>query len=143
MGKLNKGAAEQSVSAFFLIWRPNIGSHVNLRLVDESNQAPVALTLLPRLTTLNMKIEFDPLKRINTISERGLDFNSAIKVFAGATYSFPDQRFNYGEPRTVTVGMLEERWVVIVWTRRGDARRIISMRYANEREIAKYSPRMG
>jgi uncharacterized DUF497 family protein len=90
-----------------------------------------------------MKIEFDPIKRSRTLSERGLDFNSAIKVFAGPTYSFHDQRFNYGEARTVTVGMLEHRWVVIVWTKRGEVRRIISMRYANEREIAEYSSRVG
>lgn len=95
------------------------------------------------MPTLNMKIEFDPVKRNYTLSERGLDFDSAIDLFAGPTYSFPDHRFNYGEPRTVTVGMLEHRWVVVVWTKRGDARRFISMRYANEREIAKYSPRVG
>lgn len=101
------------------------------------------MTLLGCLTTLNMKIEYDPAKRSKTFSERGLDFDSAIDVFAGPTYSFPDRRFNYGEPRMVTVGMLEHRWIVVVWTNRGDVRRIISMRYANEREIAKYSPRVG
>ena len=101
------------------------------------------MTLFSRLTTLNMKIEFDLIKRSSTLSARGLDFDSAIDVFAGPNYSFSDQRINYGEPRTVTVGMLGDRWLVVVWTKRGDARRIISMRYANEREIAKYSPRVG
>lgn len=90
-----------------------------------------------------MKIEFDPAKRARTVAERGLDFDSAIDVFAGPTYSFFDRRLDYGEPRVVTIGMLEYRWVVIVWTYPGDARRIISMRYANEREIAKYSTRVG
>jgi len=32
------------------------------------------------------------------------------------------------------MGMLDGRVVVLVWTPRGKARRIISMRYANERE---------
>lgn len=45
----------------------------------------------------------------------------------------------YGEQRFITVGWLDERLVVLVWTQRGLARRIISMRKANEREIAKYS----
>lgn len=101
------------------------------------------MTLLHRLTTLNMKIEFDPLKRDSTLAERGLDFDSAIDVFAAPNYAIPDHRFNYGEPRTVTVEMLEDRWGVVVWTSRGDARRISSMRYANEREIAKCSPHVG
>ena len=42
-----------------------------------------------------------------------------------------------------SMGLLAEREVVLVWTPRGAARRIVSMRYANEREIAKYSPAMG
>ena len=42
------------------------------------------------------------------------------------------------EERFFTVGLLDSRMVVIVWTPRNDARRIISMRYANEREIGRY-----
>jgi uncharacterized DUF497 family protein len=47
----------------------------------------------------------------------------------------------YEEPRFVTLGELGQRLVVIVWTPRGQTRRIISMRKANEREQALY--RMG
>ena len=42
-----------------------------------------------------------------------------------------------------TFGLLQQSFVVLVWTLRGADRRIISMRYANEREIAKYASRMG
>ena len=38
----------------------------------------------------------------------------------------------------ITVGVLDQRLVVLVWTLRGEARRIISMRKANEREKAFY-----
>ncbi|HEU4372281.1 MAG TPA: BrnT family toxin [Telluria sp.] len=41
------------------------------------------------------------------------------------------------------IGLLRDRWTVVVWTPRGEARRIISMRYANEREIARCSHRVG
>ena len=34
---------------------------------------------------------------------------------------------------------MQERLVVIVWTQRAEARRIISLRKANEREIEKFS----
>jgi uncharacterized DUF497 family protein len=54
-----------------------------------------------------------------------------------------DSRLNYGERRWVTVGYLDGRVVVVVWTPRGQARRIISMRKANEREIAKFARDLG
>ena len=90
-----------------------------------------------------MKIEFDKDKREKTLVERGLDFARADEVFAGVTVTGADGRQNYGEPRFVTVGCLDGRLVVLVWTPRGAARRIISMRKANEREIEKYAQSMG
>ena len=90
-----------------------------------------------------MKIEFDPEKRMKALQERGLDFLCAKEVFSGPTITSEDARFDYGEPRFITVGALCERMVVMVWTPRGEARRIISMRYANEREIKRFSQQMG
>jgi uncharacterized DUF497 family protein len=90
-----------------------------------------------------MLIEFDPRKRARTLARRGLDFIDAAEVFAGSTYRFSDDRLDYGEERTVTIGKLGKRWVVVVSTERGEARRIISMRYANDREIARYAHRVG
>jgi uncharacterized DUF497 family protein len=85
-----------------------------------------------------MKITFDPVKREEALRERHLDFLDAEKVFAGHTYDREDRRFDYGEVRTITVGALNGRMVVVVWTERGEGRRIISMRKANEREQAYY-----
>ena len=90
-----------------------------------------------------MIIEFDQTKRAQTLSERGLDFAHAAKVFVGTVTTTPDERRDYGEPRFITAGTLDGRTVVLVWTPRGEARRIISMRYANEREIAKYARFLG
>lgn len=50
-----------------------------------------------------------------------------------------DARFDYGESRFTSAGVLDGRMVVIVWTPRGEVRRIISMRKANEREIEKFA----
>jgi len=50
-----------------------------------------------------------------------------------------DCKLNYGEERYITVGLLGEKVVVLVWTPRGRKRRIISMRDANDRERKKYS----
>jgi uncharacterized protein len=74
---------------------------------------------------------------------RGLDFARACDVFSGPVLSWVDERFDYGEPRVICFGLLDARWVLVVWTPRGAARRIIPMRFANEREIAKYAQRVG
>jgi len=65
------------------------------------------------------------------------------KVFAGRHLTAEDAREDYGEPRFITVGRLAGRLVVLVWTPRGAARRIISMRKANEREKARYAKTLG
>ena len=82
-----------------------------------------------------MRITFDAVKRDKTLIERGLDFARAREIFEGLTITMPDQRQEYGEARFLTAGWLDERIVIVVWTPRGLARRIISMRKANEREI--------
>jgi uncharacterized DUF497 family protein len=85
-----------------------------------------------------MAITYDPAKRDWTLLERGLDFNHAARVFAGWTLDIPDLRREYGEPRINSVGDLGDRMVVVCWTPRRNDRRIISMRYANEREKTRY-----
>ena len=85
-----------------------------------------------------MIIEFDTVKREKTLLERGLDFADSDKIFDGLHFVARDDRCAYGEERFITVGLLDARIVVIVWTPRKSARRIISMRYANDREISRY-----
>jgi uncharacterized protein len=90
-----------------------------------------------------MELTFDAAKRDQTLQARGLDFADASKVFDGHHFTRVDDRQDYGEDRYITVGLLDGRMVVLVWTPRGAARRIISMRKANEREHQKYRPRLG
>ena len=90
-----------------------------------------------------MKIEFDPIKRAKTLEERSLDFAQAAQVFAGEHLTLEDTREDYEEQRFQTAGWLEDRIVILVWTPRGKARRIISMRKANEREITKIRRALG
>ena len=86
-----------------------------------------------------MEISFDPAKRAKTLFERGFDFARADEVFRGRTYDRIDDRIDYGEERVITAGHLDGRMVVLVWTARGDARHVISMRKANEREQARFA----
>ena len=81
-----------------------------------------------------MRVTCDPAKRQRTLQERGLDMRRAKEIFAGYHFTRVDDRFDYGEPRFTTVGWLDSRLVVFVWTPRGTARRIVSMRHCHERE---------
>ena len=94
--------------------------------------------------TINtMQIEFDTAKKVKTLAERGLDFARAGEVFASRHLSTADDRFAYGEQRFITLGWLDDRLIVLAWTPRGEVRRIISMRKANEREQTKYASSLG
>jgi uncharacterized DUF497 family protein len=106
-------------------------------------QPPDLSTYIIGCTIMSMATESDPKKRKQTLAERGLDFERADEVFAGHHFTMQDIRKDYGEDRCISVGLLDARMVVMVWTQRGKVRRIISMRKANEREIKKYAHRLG
>ncbi len=85
-----------------------------------------------------MKITYDPAKRERVKQERGLDFEDARTVFAGAHFTVPSNRPHSLETRFQTVGYLLGRMVMVVWTPRGDARHIIPMRKCNAKECQRY-----
>jgi uncharacterized protein len=64
-------------------------------------------------------------------------------VFSGRCVTFEDDRFDYGEERLITLGLLAGRLVVIAHTRRDKGMRIISMRKGNRREQEIYQKRLG
>ena len=76
------------------------------------------------------------------MERRGLDFDHALLVFDGRAIESLDERFDYGEERILTIGPLRGRMVVVVWTRRDEARHVISMRKANAREQARFGKRL-
>ena len=88
-----------------------------------------------------MWIEFDEGKRASTLRNHGLDMARAPDVLAGPTLTVADNRRNYGETRYITIGLLDEKMVVLVWTPRGKMLRIISLRKANDRERRIYKSR--
>ena len=85
-----------------------------------------------------MKFVWDEKKRKKTLQERGLDFADAKKVFEGATFTFEDDRFDYGERRVVTFGLLGADVVVIVHTESEKEIRVISMRKGDKDEQETY-----
>ena len=90
-----------------------------------------------------MRITFDPAKRAKTLAERGLDFADAGQIFTGLHATLEDTRRDYGERRLISAGLLQGRLVGLVWTPRGAARRIISMRHAHAEEETRWRQYLG
>ena len=89
-----------------------------------------------------MEITYDAEKRALILEERGLDFDDAVHVFAGMALTIEDDRKDYGERRYQTLGRLNDRVVMVVWTPRDEARHIITMWKANDRERKKYEAQL-
>lgn len=75
------------------------------------------------------------------IRDRKIDFIDILPIFEGPIFEVVDNRFDYGETRTICLGELNGRLYVIVYTWRGENRRIISARKANVREQRAYYAR--
>lgn len=90
-----------------------------------------------------MKIIYDSKKRKDTLKHRQLDFEDTVRVFEGPHFTDLDDRFDYGEDREITIGLLGQKVVVIVWTQRGDYHHIISMREAERHEHDEFYRALG
>ncbi len=85
-----------------------------------------------------MEFEWDEAKRLANISKHGIDFIDVAAVFDGGTVTVEDDRYDYGERRFVTFGLLQGRVVAVVYTERGNYTRIISARKATKYEQRIY-----
>lgn len=85
-----------------------------------------------------MRYTHDAKKRTANLRKHGYDFKDAPKVIEGAaTVTFEDRRFDYGEQRFITLGMLRGNVVIIATAETDEEIRVISMRKAelNEEKI--------
>ncbi len=85
-----------------------------------------------------MQYEWDETKRQRNIQKHGIDFIGIDQVFSGQTVTMLDARFDYGEPRFITVGLLKGEVVVIAHTETDEVIRIISVRKATKNEEISY-----
>jgi uncharacterized DUF497 family protein len=67
-----------------------------------------------------------------------LDFPDAVEIFGGDTVLMEDDRFDYGERRFVSLGLLQGRVIVVVHTEQAGVTRIISARKATKYEQRIY-----
>jgi uncharacterized protein len=86
-----------------------------------------------------MPLEWDEEKRTENLSKHGLDFADAPAVFQSPQLTWLDTREDYGEDRWRSLGMLQGRVVVLVYTERAsDMVRILSLRKATRYERTQY-----
>ena len=88
-----------------------------------------------------MEFEWDPRKAARNKEKHGVSFEDAVGVFSGPVLTERSDR--KGEKRWIAVGRLKGRLVTVVYTRRGEAIRIISARRARANEREWYRTEIG
>jgi len=85
-----------------------------------------------------MSYEWDERKRRTNVKKHGIDFIDVPELFDSDVVIIPDERFDYGEPRFIAIGILKNLVVVIAYTERDETIRIISARKATKNEQIYY-----
>jgi uncharacterized DUF497 family protein len=82
--------------------------------------------------------EWDPDKEKEDIGKHKVTFTTASRIWEGVVFEKDEDRHDYGESRLQALGEIDGRLMVVVFTWRGTARRIISARKANPREKRRF-----
>ncbi len=86
-----------------------------------------------------MNIEFDPAKDVANIEKHGISLQCASDLEWDDAIYWIDLRQQYGEQRTSAIGYIGNRLHFVAFVDRDQARRIISLRKANKREMRRYA----
>ena len=82
--------------------------------------------------------EWDAEKALQNALQHGVSFKEVEFFEWQNARTIVDDRVDYGEPRFASLGLIGKRVHVLIWTPRGDVRRLISLRKANYREVRAY-----
>lgn len=82
--------------------------------------------------------EWDEGKRQTNLAKHGVDFVRAARIFDGRTVEWDDLRREYGERRSLVLGVAGHMVLFVVYTRRERKRRLISARKASADERKAY-----
>lgn len=79
-----------------------------------------------------MQFEWDEKKNTLNIQKHGIDFTDAYELFEQPILFLKDDRKDYKENRYIGMGYIQQRIMVIVFTRpKKDRVRLVSLRKAN------------
>jgi hypothetical protein len=88
------------------------------------------------------EFEWDDEKADANLAKHGIPFEMAAEVFADPDrLDVGDGRFDYGEERRNTVGVVDDVVLTVSYTMRGGICRIISARRASRKERDAYGDR--
>jgi uncharacterized protein len=85
-----------------------------------------------------VRVEWDEAKNRLNLEKNGIALSDAGQVFENPLLFRRDDRKDYGEPRWIALGDLNGTVVVLVFTRREDNIRVISIRKGNKHERQIY-----
>jgi uncharacterized DUF497 family protein len=86
-----------------------------------------------------MQFEWDEEKAALNEKKHGVPFPLATRVFLDENrLEWTDTRRPYGEPRWITIGLIEGFEITVAFALRGDAVRLISARKATRHEREDY-----
>ena len=85
-----------------------------------------------------MRIEFDPAKDEANQAKHGVSLALASELDWEAALVWFDARFEYAELRMIALAPKSESLYYVAFVDRYQARRIISLRRANRREVKHY-----
>lgn len=83
-----------------------------------------------------MEFEWDEKKRIATIEKHAIDFMDASEIFSGLHVKITAH--SVFEPREIAIGLVDEKLVAAIFTKRGERFRLITARRARENERRAY-----
>lgn len=85
-----------------------------------------------------LELEWDEAKNLLNGKKHGIDFNDLYEFFESDLYTKLDSRFNYGETRFLTFGLLAGHVLAVSHTETESTIRVISARKANRNEQKEY-----
>lgn len=85
-----------------------------------------------------MLYEWDEQKRAANKARHRVDFLVVVNFDWDNALVAPDDRREYGEERFVSIGPIDGRLHVLIFTPRDATVRVISLRKANKREVKQY-----
>ncbi len=88
---------------------------------------------------MRVEIAFEAAKDAANLRQHAVSLGDAAYMEWDTLWVRLDRRRDYGEPRFIGVGYIGLRLFCVVFTDRGEQRRIISLRKANAREVARYA----
>jgi uncharacterized DUF497 family protein len=122
-------------------------NHSNIKSAQDSSISHKYYSYIHKLVDQNiiriynnyMEISFDTTKDNANLEKHGISLAAAVMIEWDDALTWADDRHNYGEARMCAIAYIGERLHYVVYVDRAEARRVISLRKANLREVKRYA----